>query len=98
MILGYFEFFESDFSFTLSFIVKRKETLLKSANYASTSDVAQALILDHFVSIRLVCWSTDYLFHKRSENHRLSAHFILILDLKRSRVIFRFANKSVKLH
>ena len=95
MLLGYFEFFESVFSFTLSFILKRREKLPKSANNTSTSDVAQALILDHFVSIRLVFWSTDYLFHKRSENHRLSAHYILILDLKRSLVIFRFAVKSV---
>ena len=95
MLLGYFEFFESDFSFTLSFILKRRETLPKSANNTSTSDVAQALILDHFVSIRLVFWSTDYLFHKRSENHRLSADNILSIDLKRSLVISRFAVKSV---
>ena len=95
MLLGYFEFFESVFSFTLSFILKRRETLLESANNASTSDVAQALILDHFVSTGLVFWSTDYLFHKRSENHRLSADNILIIDLKRCLVIFRFAPKSV---
>jgi hypothetical protein len=95
LLLSFFEFFESVFLFTLSFILKRREKLPKSANNASTSDVAQALILDHFVSIRLDCWSTVYHFHKRSENHRLSAHYILSIDLKRSRVIFRFAVKSV---
>ena len=93
--MGYFEFFESVFSFTLSFILKRRETLLKSAHNASTSDVAQALILDHFVSTGPVFWSTVYLFHKRSENHRLSAVNFLIIDLKRSLVISRFAVKSV---
>ena len=54
MLLDYFEFFDSDFSFTLSFILKRREKPLINANYASTSDVAQALILDHFVSTGLV--------------------------------------------
>ena len=95
MLLGVFEFFESVFSFTHSIILKRREKLPKSANNASTSDVAQALILDHFLSIRLVCWSTVYRFRKISENHRLSAHYILIIDLKRSLVISRFAVKSV---
>jgi hypothetical protein len=95
LLLGYFEFFESDFSFTLSFILKRREKLPKSANSTSKSDVAQALIQDHFESTGLVYWSTDYLFRKISENHRLCADNILILDLKRSLVIFRFAVKSV---
>jgi hypothetical protein len=95
LLLGYFEYSELDFSFTFSFILKRREKLPISANNASTSDVAQALILHHFVSTRLDCWSTDYLFHKRSENHRLSAHYILIIDLKRCLVTFRFAVKSV---
>ena len=90
LLLDYFKFFESDFSFTFSFILKRREKLPKSANNASTSDVAQALILHHFVSIRLVFWSTVYLFHKRSENHRLSAHYILSIDLKRSLENFFF--------
>ena len=95
MLLGYFEFFESVFSFTLSFILKRREKRPKSANNASTSNAAQALILHHFVSTRLVFWSTDYLFHERSENHRLSADNILSINLKRSLVVFRFAVKSV---
>ena len=92
---GLFQFFESDFPFTPSFILKRREKLPKSANNTSTSDVAQALILDHFGSIRLVFWSIDYLFYKRSENHRLSADNILIIDLKRSLVVFRFSVKKV---
>ena len=95
LLLDYFEFFESDFSFTLSFILKRREKRQISANSTSTSDLAQALILDHFVSTGLVLWSTDYLFHKRSENRRLSAHYILIIDLNRLLVICRFAVKSV---
>ena len=64
LLLGYFEFFESVFSFTLSFILKRREKLPKSANNASILDVAQALILDHFVSTGLVFWSTVYFFIK----------------------------------
>jgi hypothetical protein len=68
LLLGYFEFTQSVFSFRFSFILKRREKLPKSANNTSTSDVAQALIFHHFVSIKLVFWSTDYLFHKRSEN------------------------------
>ena len=96
VIFWFFEFFDSVFSFTLSFILKRREKLPKNANNTSTSDVAQALILDHFVSIWLVFWSTVYLFQKRSENHRLSADNILILDLKRSlEIFFRFAVKCV---
>ena len=67
--MGHFEFSESVFSFKLSFILERRDKLPESANNASTSDVAQALILHLFVSDGMVFKSTVYLFHKRSENH-----------------------------
>ena len=64
LLPGYFEFFESDFSFTLSFILKRSENHRLSANNTSTSDVVQALILHHFVSTGLVFWLQTTFFEK----------------------------------